>query len=210
MHILKMDLLINIFAEYINDQLLNKKHILSKEVNNSLKGSISIEASLIFPITLVILMLFITLVIALHDSVCILGATNSGMDSIILEKEGINYEKRIMDGLYYQDKNDEFLYNKINEWFEKRKEYKNLLTSIGGNSIIAANREYIFFEKHSVNIARRINLEILGEGTIGEDIERVYFNPADTVRTIEFVAQKASFKKLFEKFEKQEPGVNKN
>ncbi len=205
MGFLKMEFCSNRLVEHNNNGFYIIKDSLSKDEKSKIRGSISIEASLVFPITLVIIMVFITVVLALHDSVCILGAGNSGMDSIILEKEGINYEKRIMDGLYYQDENEEFLYTALKNWFNNKTEYKNLLTAIGGTDISAIANEYIFFEKHRANITRGIKLEILGDKSIGESIERIYFNPADAVRTIEFVVQKASFKKILDKVKKQKP-----
>lgn len=87
------------------------------------KGSFTIEASLIFPMTSFILIIVLFICIYMHDKACLQNIANLAILEIKNIYEDSDYYTRLNQGLYIQPSNSEkinkiateFIYNKAND-----------------------------------------------------------------------------------------------
>jgi len=162
------------------------------DVNKRLKyrGSISIEASLIFPLVLFVLMITIYIMIYAHEMTCLKGIANRAVLEIQKHYENTNYSDRIQRALYFDEFSEDMIREQMTKVIKKDAKEQLLIKDKDNIQVEIKKQNYLIYERYELTIRKEIRGPIKSLGkwmNIVQKSSTKYFQPTQCIRDMDFI-----------------------
>lgn len=153
-------------------------------------GSITIEASLVFPFILLILIITIYIIIYIHDMSCLQSIANGAMLEIQKYHEDTNYTDRIEKGIYTDGHSEETIIKQVINFINQTAAERLLIKDIDNLKIDIKMQNYLVYKKIEIYISREIGIPYISKGCLTpmKVVSKTkYLQPTHCIRGLDFV-----------------------
>lgn len=162
------------------------------------RGSITIEASLIFPFILLILMITIYIIIYAHEMACLQSLANSAVLEIQKYYQDSNYSDRIERNLYFDGLSEEAISEHVINLVNQGAKEQLLIKDRESLQVEIKKQSYLIYQKFELSIKKDvsipikrldnwINISCNSSIPMKAVVKTKYFQPTECIRGMDFV-----------------------
>jgi uncharacterized membrane protein len=158
--------------------------------NMSVNGSFTVEASMIFPIISLILIVVLSIAIYTHEMACMQSIANGAQNEVQCFCESTEYEDRLERGLYIDANFEDRLVQHINSYVKDRAEKTLIMTNKERLAIEVEVTPFMVYKKIDLSISKgfttpfRFNY-MIGLLKIDVHSSSKLLQPANTIRMVD-------------------------
>ncbi|PKM94585.1 MAG: hypothetical protein CVU84_11005 [Firmicutes bacterium HGW-Firmicutes-1] len=156
----------------------------------SVNGSFTVEASMIFPIISLILIVVLSIAIYTHEMACMQSIANGAQNEVQCFCESTEYEDRLERGLYIDANFEDRLVQHINSYVKDRAEKTLIMTNKERLAIEVEVTPFMVYKKIDLSISKgfttpfRFNY-MIGLLKIDVHSSSKLLQPANTIRMVD-------------------------